>query len=375
MTRPFLQPSPYIKLGFFGTNTSGGSGLTQVPDRWDGSWADNVALARMAEDAGLDFLIPVARYRGYGGATNYQGSSIDPVSWTAAMLAITKTITVFTTVHTAFTHPVLAAKQFASLDAIGNGRFALNVVCGWNADEYRIFGMELPSEHTERYALGEEWLDIVLRIWSSAEPFDWDGRFFKLKGVVGNPKPVGGILPPLVNAGASPQGRDFAARKSDILFTSLLEPEQAAGELLAHKALAQSHGRTAQIMTGSYVVCRPTRREALDYHHYYAEKMVDREGVERLMSALSLNAKSFPPELYSELKIRFAAGHGGYPLVGSPDDVADAIDRVAKAGFFGLTLGFVNALRDFPFFRDAVLPRLFARGLRAPIEAEQPEPA
>ena len=368
MTRPFLAPSPYIKLGFFGTNTSGGSGLTQVPDRWDGSWQHNAELARMAEDAGLDFLIPVARYRGYGGATNYQGSSIDPVSWTAAMLAFTKTITVFTTVHTAFTHPVLAAKQFASLDAIGNGRFALNVVCGWNADEYRLFGMELPSEHTERYALGDEWLDIILKIWTSPADFDWDGKFFKLKGVVGNPKPVGGLLPPLINAGSSPQGRDFAARKSDILFTSLLEPEQATPELIAHKALAKSYGRTAHVMTGSYVVCRPTRQEALDYHRYYAEEMVDREGVERLMSALQMNAKSFPPALYSELKIRFAAGHGGYPLVGSPDDIADQIERVAKAGFFGLTLGFVNALRDFPFFRDEVLPRLVACGLRSAVE-------
>jgi FMNH2-dependent dimethyl sulfone monooxygenase len=370
MTRAFLSPSPYLKLGFFGTNTSGGSGLTQVPERWDGSWADNAELARMAEEAGLDFLIPVARYRGYGGVTNYQGSSIEPVSWTAAMLAVTKTITVFTTVHTAFTHPVLAAKQLASLDAIGNGRFALNVVCGWNADEYRIFGMELPQEHDERYALGAEWLDVVLRIWTSNDAFDWDGRFFKLKGVVGNPKPVGDTLPPLMNAGSSPQGRAFAARKSDILFTSLLEPEQAVPEIAAHKVLAESHGRSAQIMTGSYVVCRPTRQEALDYHRYYAEDMVDREGVERLMSALQLNAKSFPPALYNELKIRFAAGHGGYPLVGSPDDVADGIERVAKAGFFGLTLGFVNALQEFPLVRDEVLPRLVARGLRAPVETE-----
>jgi alkanesulfonate monooxygenase SsuD/methylene tetrahydromethanopterin reductase-like flavin-dependent oxidoreductase (luciferase family) len=365
MTRPFLAPSPFIKLGLFGQNTSGGSGLTKAPERWDGSWDANARLAVMAEEAGLDFLIPVARWKGYGGATDYQGSAIDPVSWAAAMLAITRRITVFTTVHTAFTHPVLAAKQFASLDNIGGGRFALNVVCGWNAEEYRLFGLELPKEHDERYALGDEWLNIVLRIWNSAEPFDWNGRFFTLTGVVGDPKPVGGAPPPLMNAGASPQGRDFAARNSDILFTSLLEPEQAAPELAAHKALALGYGRTAQIMTGSYVVCRPTRREALDYHQYYAEEMVDSEGVERLMTALSLNAKSFPPALYGELKIRFAAGHGGYPLVGSPDDVADGIARIAKAGFFGLTLGFVNALRDFPFFRDEVLPRLVARGLRA----------
>ena len=367
MTRPFLAPSPYIKLGIFAANASGGSGVTTVPERWDAAWSRNLRLALLADAAKLDFLIPVARYLGYGGAGNKQGSSLDPVSWTAALLAVTRDITVFTTVHTAFTHPVLAAKQFATLDAIGGGRFGLNVVCGWNADEYRLFGLELPSEHVVRYALGQEWLDIVRRIWTSDAPFDWNGQYYRLKGVAGSPKPLGGTLPPLMNAGASAEGKDFAARNSDILFTSMLEPEQAAEQVRVQKAMAAGHGRTAHIMTGSYVVCRPTRREAEDYHRYYAEQNVDAEGLERLMSAQRLNAKSFPPALFQELKIRFAAGHGGYPLVGAPDDVADRIARVAKAGFFGLTLGFVNFLDELPFFRDEVLPRLVARGLRAPV--------
>lgn len=366
MTRPLLTPSPYIRLGLFGYNTSGGSGFTTVPERWPGDWDSNLALATMAEEAGIDFMIPVARYKGYGGLSDYQGSVLDPVTWAAGLLAATKRMSVFATVHTAFTHPVLAAKQFATLDAIGHGRFALNVVCGWNSVEYEMFGLQLPPEHEVRYSIGEEWLTIVQKIWEGGEPFDFDGRHYQLKDVSGRPGPFGGTPPPLMNAGASTEGRAFSARYSDILFTSMLDPESSAPQLVAHKALAAGFGKAAQVMTGSFVVCRPTRKEAEDYVHYYAVEKGDPEGVERLMAAQQLTGKSFPPELFKELKIRFAAGHGGFPLVGTPDDVADCIERVAKAGFFGLTLGFVNALRDFPYVRDEVFPRLEKRGLRAP---------
>jgi alkanesulfonate monooxygenase SsuD/methylene tetrahydromethanopterin reductase-like flavin-dependent oxidoreductase (luciferase family) len=366
MTRTILNPSPYIRLGMFGSNTSGGSGFTTVPERWSGDWASNLALAKLAESIGLDFMIPVARYKGYGGLSDYQGSVLDPVTWAAGLLASTSRITVFSTVHAAFTHPVLAAKQFATLDAIGEGRFALNVVCGWNGEEYKMFGLQLPPEHDVRYGIGEEWLTIVQRIWAGGEPFDFDGEHFHLKGVSGRPGPVEGTSPPLMNAGASPQGLAFAARYSDILFTSMVEPEASADNIAAHKALAATYGKTSHVMTGSHIVCRPTRKEAQDYLHYYAVEKGDPEGVDKLMSSLQLTAKSFPPELFKDLKIRFAAGHGGLPLIGTPDDVTDWIERVAKAGCFGLTLGFVNSLNDLPYFAQEVLPRLQKRGLRAP---------
>ena len=365
MARQILQPSPYLRLASFGHNTSGGAGFTTVPERWMGDWPSNLALGKLCEEIGFDFLIPVARYKGYGGLADYQGSVMDPVAWASALLASTKRITVFATVHTAFTHPVLAAKQFASLDAIGEGRFALNVVCGWNKGEYEMFGLTLPPEHEVRYGIGEEWLQIVQRIWAGGERFDHDGRFYKLKDVGGRPGLHDGPLP-LMNAGASSEGRAFSAKYSDILFTSMVEPEQSAEQIRTHKALAASFGKDAKVMTGSHCVCRPTRKEAQDYLRHYAVDNGDEEGVERLMASLQLTSKSFAPELFQQMKIRFAAGHGGFPLVGSPDDVADGIERVHKAGFFGLTVGFVNSLTELPYFHQEVMPRLVKRGVRNP---------
>jgi alkanesulfonate monooxygenase SsuD/methylene tetrahydromethanopterin reductase-like flavin-dependent oxidoreductase (luciferase family) len=62
--------------------------------------------------------------------------------------------------------------------------------------------------------------------------------------------------------------------------------------------------------------------------------------------------------------MRFAAGHGGMPLVGTPDEIADILANVSKAGFAGMCFSFVNYLDEFPFFRDEVLPRLERMGLR-----------
>ncbi|CAN5401196.1 LLM class flavin-dependent oxidoreductase [soil metagenome] len=362
MVRPLFRSPHAFKLGLFSANTSGGAGFTTVPERWRAGWDENLEVAHIADDAGLDFLIPVARYLGYGGAANYQQHSLDPVGWAAGLLASTRNITVFSTVHTAFTHPVLAAKQFATLDAIGRGRFAVNVVCGWNSAEYRLFGLELPAEHRDRYALGAEWLHIVRRLLAGEAAFDFEGEHFKVLNATTSPGQFDGEPLPIMNAGASAEGRDFAARHSDILFTTMLEPDAQAVQ--KEKDAAARHGRSIEVLTGCYVVCRPTRAEALDYHRYYAEEHADEAGVDRLLEALQLNAKSFPPELFSKLRIRFAAGHGGYPLVGSPDDVADGIARIAEAGYFGCTLGFVNYLDELPYFRDEVLPRLVARGLR-----------
>src|SRR5919108_3254521 len=197
-----------LKIGLFGPNCSSGRAVTMVPERWSGSWADNLKLARMADDAGLDFLLPIARWKGYGGTTDYQGTTLETLTWASGLLASTRRITVFGTVHAPLFHPLIAAKEFVTADHIGEGRFALNLVVGWNEGEFEMFGVA-QREHDTRYEFAQEWLDAVKRIWAEPE-FDFDGRFIKLKGVRAQPKPFGGTRPIIMNAGASPTGRAFA---------------------------------------------------------------------------------------------------------------------------------------------------------------------
>jgi alkanesulfonate monooxygenase SsuD/methylene tetrahydromethanopterin reductase-like flavin-dependent oxidoreductase (luciferase family) len=99
-----------LKLGLFGANCSSGRAVTKVPERWSGSWPDNLRLAQMADDAGIEFMLPVGRWKGYGGDTDYQGSTLESVTWAAGLLAATRRLTVFATVHAPLIHPIIAAK-------------------------------------------------------------------------------------------------------------------------------------------------------------------------------------------------------------------------------------------------------------------------
>jgi alkanesulfonate monooxygenase SsuD/methylene tetrahydromethanopterin reductase-like flavin-dependent oxidoreductase (luciferase family) len=84
------------------------------------------------------------------------------------------------------------------------------------------------------------------------------------------------------------------------------------------------------------------------------------------MKILGINSQSFTPEHYRMFRIRFIGGHGNYPIIGDPDDVAREIRRLRDAGFRGLAMIFVNYADEFPYFRDEVLPRLRDMGVRRP---------
>ncbi len=354
-----------FKLGLFAANCSGGQAATTVPESWPGDWDGNLDVAIMADEAGLDFMLPIARWRGYGGASIFHTSSLDTTTWAAGLLAQTKRITIFSTVHAAFTHPVMAAKQFATLTQIGHGRFGLNVVCGWNEPEYRMFGLTLAEDHVDRYAYGREWLDIVRRLWTSEQPFDWHGKYFQLEQAIGAPKPYRGQEPIILNAAASAEGQQFAMQVSDFLLTSLVDLDKTRRQVAALKAEARDQfNRPIEVFGVGHVVCRPTRRAAEDYYEYYANHHGDWVAVDQLMLIQGRHAKSFTAEELRSHRVRFAGGHGTYPLIGSPDDVAAQIEQVSWTGLAGIAFSFVDYRAEFPFFRDEVLPRLVRKSLR-----------
>jgi FMNH2-dependent dimethyl sulfone monooxygenase len=351
-----------LKLGIFSPNCSSGMAVTKVPERWDASWENNLKLAQMADDAGIEFLLPIARWKGYGGETDFEGSTLETITWACGLLAKTKRITVFGTVHAPLVHPIFAAKQMVTVSHVSEGRFGLNIVCGWNQDEFEMFGIA-QREHDTRYEYGQEWWDVVQRIWREDAPFDYDGRFIKLKNVLGKPKPYK-WKPVVMNAGSSGAGRTFAAKNCDFLFTVLIDLEKGRQDVQSIKAIAAGFGRDVDIFTTSYVVLRPTRKEAQEYHEYYTTKMGDSVAADHLMELQGLHAQSFPPEAFKSIRQRFFGGHGVYPLIGDADDVAAELAKISAGGFIGTTITFVNYVDEFPYFRDEVLPRLERLGLR-----------
>ena len=176
-------------------------------------------MARLADEAGIDFILPIGRWKGYGGATDFHGSTLETVTWACGLLAATRRVTVFGTVHAPLFHPLIAAKEFVTADHIGEGRFGLNIVAGWNEGEFEMFGVA-QRDHEERYEFAQEWIDVVRRAWSEPDEFDFEGRYFKLEGVRAKPKPYGGTRPIIMNAGSSGTGQAFALRNCDAFFTA-----------------------------------------------------------------------------------------------------------------------------------------------------------
>lgn len=200
-------------------------------------------------------MVPIARWIGYGGATNFHGGVLETVSWAAGLLAASQRIAVFATLHTVAKDPFVPAKQLATLDQIGGGRAGLNIVAGWNEPEYRALGFTLPRDHATRYAYAQEWFDIVQALWARDRPFDWPGQFFDLHQAHGDPKPLSGRLP-ILNAAGSPALRSFAVANADFLFTPAIDLDRSAEEVAAMKAQARQAGKILDVLTFAHVVCR-----------------------------------------------------------------------------------------------------------------------
>ena len=354
-----------LSLGLFGANCSGGLATSLFPRRWDASWDNNLALARLADEAGLDFMLPLGRWKGYGGETNHNGSSFETLTWASGLLASTRNIMCFGTVHVTAINPVVAAKQMVTADHIGHGRFGLNIVCGWYQDEFDMLGVDLGT-HDDRYVLGQEWIDIVTRAWSAEAPFDFDGRYFRLKGTVMNPKPFDAVRPVVVAAGASEDGKQFAARNADMMFTAIRTgPEEVPAKVAELRGLAARHGHDIGVFTNVYVVCRKTRKEAEEFHHYYAIEMADRDAAETMVVERGLDKPDVPEARRQAFRVRAAGGNGAWPIVGDPDEVAVQMKGLSESGISALAIGLSNYLDDLPFLAAELLPRLERMGLRA----------
>jgi hypothetical protein len=357
--------SNHFKLGTFSTNCSGGMTVTKIPERWDATWDSNLAVARLLDDAGIDFMLPIARWIGYGGETNFHGYVLETMTWASALLASTKRISVFATMHTAVNHPVVIAKQIATIDQIGKGRAGLNIVAGWNKPEYEALGQQLPDDHETRYAYAQEWFDVIRKLWTDPGRFDWEGHYWNLKDVHSDPKPYAG-QPPIINAAGSGLGREFATRNANFLFTPAIDLARTTEEVQELKQQARNGGREVDVLTFSHVVCRPTEKEARDYCDYFFGQNTDWAATDNLVRLQFAHAHSFPHDLLALIRDRMAMGHGGFPLIGTPEQVADGICQLHAAGLGGTTLSFVDYTKEFPYFRDNVLPILEARGLRQP---------
>jgi alkanesulfonate monooxygenase SsuD/methylene tetrahydromethanopterin reductase-like flavin-dependent oxidoreductase (luciferase family) len=361
-----------LKLGLFGINVSNGCAITSAPGSLQMSWPTTKELAQIADRDGYEALVPVARWKGFGGETNFNGTNFETYTWAAGLGEATDNICIMTTSHVPTVHPIMAAKQGTTIDHITNGRFALNVVCGWFKPELEMFGAPI-MQHDVRYEYAAEWIEIVKMLWTREDEFDFEGKYLTVRKGFSMPKPLQRPMPPIMNAGGSGRGQHFAAKYADMAFVILQshDLEQSKRQVDAYRELARrEYGREIQIWSYGYVVQADTQREADEYLHYYVVERGDDAAVDNLTRTMLENAQTLPPEVMDSMKFHFKAGWGGYPLVGTPDRIVTELEKLSKIGLDGVLLSWVDFREGLELWRRDVMPRLEQAGLRRPHRAK-----
>jgi alkanesulfonate monooxygenase SsuD/methylene tetrahydromethanopterin reductase-like flavin-dependent oxidoreductase (luciferase family) len=348
-----------IKLGTFCTNCSNGTAATTAEGALEMTWANTKALAQASDRAGLEAIVPVGRWKGFGGLTDFNGVSFEVYTWAAGLAEATSYSAVFTTAHVPLVHPVTAAKQGTTIDHIAGGRFALNIVCGWSPEEFAMFGTGVLRSHDEGYAYAEEWIEILRKLWTSHEEFDYTGRYFDVRGAISKPKPVQHPHPPIMSANSSEVGLRFAAKHADMSFIGLggIERSGWKAQVDSHKNRArEDYGRDLQVWVHATVICRPTQREADEYFDYVAVEKGDVEG-----DPLQRRKRPAPAH-----PVRRIPGWGGFPFIGTAERIVDDLEALSQAGISGCLLSWINYQVEQQQWIDEVLPLMEQAGLRKP---------
>jgi F420-dependent oxidoreductase-like protein len=187
------------------------------------TWDQWRALAATAEEHGFEALFRSDHYQSLDGSA--PGGSLDAWATVNALAALTTTLRLGTLVSPAtFRHPSNLARLVVTADHVSNGRVELGLGAGWHEGEHRSHGFPFDTvkDRFDRFA---EQLEIVSRSWTETQPFDFDGRYYRLEGADPQPKPT--RKPNLIVGGsAKPRGAALAARWADEYNTVYATAEQ-----------------------------------------------------------------------------------------------------------------------------------------------------
>lgn len=187
-----------------------------------------VRTAPLLEEMGFDGLwmsehvISTAEYS----KRDYGPYWLETLSTLAHLAGITKKIRLGTSIMVApYRNPVIMAKTVATIDQLSGGRVDLGVGTGWSLEEFMALG--LAHWYSERGALTNEVLEVALACWQGGDKVSWEGKYFKFKDIVFQPRPAQAKLPLWVGGNKPVPGPlRRIARFADVWHASQLKPEK-----------------------------------------------------------------------------------------------------------------------------------------------------
>ena len=378
-------------------------------------------LAKTAERGKFDLVFVADSPAGWEGDRDpailervSHGTHFEPVTLWSALSQVTDNIGFVATASTTYEDPYLLARKFLSLDHISKGRAAWNVVTT-AADVSRNFSIAGHPAHSNRYERAEEFVDLVLDLWDSHEDdafirdkqsgvfvdpakvhkVNLEGKFFSVTGPLNVARSPQG-RPVVVQAGASEPGRTLAARTAEVIFTAnqtLADAQEFYSDLKGRLAKFGRRRDELLIMPGIFPVIGGTEAEAQEkyefiqslVHPVIAWGILKQYYVGVDLSGYSLDDKAPPLPAHTELNqsrlklvadlaargltlrelyLSLATARGHRTAVGTPEQIADAIElwfrQGAADGFNIMPPILPTGLTDFV---DEVVPILRRRGL------------
>ena len=379
-------------------------------------------LAQRAEQAKFDFLFVADGLYITEKSIPHFLNRFEPITLLSALSLVTHKIGLVATLSTSYSEPFTVARQFASLDHLSGGRAGWNVVTSPLEGSAKNFSRDKHPEHDERYRIASEYVSVVKGLWDSWEedafvrnkttgqffapqklhPLNHHGKYFSVQGPLNVGRSPQG-RPVVFQAGASEQGKAFAAEAADAIYTRQETPELAREFRLDVQRQLVENGRNAEdirVFQGISVIIGDspadaerkyqetaqlvTLESALDYlgryfeHHDFAQYDPDAPFPD--IGDLGQNSfRSTTDEIKRNarehgLTLRQAALEAATPrptFFGTPENVADGLEDWFTSG---ATDGFIvrgGTPTAFDDFIDRVIPILQARGLyRKDYEAE-----
>jgi alkanesulfonate monooxygenase len=296
---------------------------------------------RAADAFDLDYLRVFAKAHEEGGfdrvLIGYGSTSPDGLHLGTYVTAVTERLGVMLAHRPGFVAPTLAARTLATIDRLSRGRASVHIISGASDEEQRRDGDFLGKE--ERYARTEEYVGLLRRLWTSEEPFDHEGKYYRFKGGFVAVKPVQQPHIPIFLGGSSEGAIEAAGRHADIyaLFGETLE--QVREQVGRVRAAAAANGREIRFSLSLRPILADTEAAAWKR----ADEILARvrraraaqglqdfsgtprsEGSARLLQAAQ-RGERLDKRLWTGVAKATGAGGNSTSLVGTPDQVADAL--------------------------------------------------
>ncbi|GAB4093383.1 LLM class oxidoreductase [Flaviaesturariibacter terrae] len=311
------------------------------------SWPYVQRLVQRSEEIGYDLTLIAELF--LNDIKGIEAPSLDALTTTAALAAVTSKLELMLAVRPTFHKPALFAKQAANIHAISGGRLSLNVVSSWWRDEAQKYGIEY-EEHDDRYARMEEWISIVQGMWRE-DGFSYDGKYYNVSDTVLSPKPE--VAPQFFAGGESEAGKNLIARMCDGYVMHGDDPETIGRRIRDVQERRDKLG-LPQMRFGmaAYSIVRNNEAEVKKELARITDVQASARGnanYQQWISGTQLE-KRVSLEDYSVSNRGLRSG-----LTGTPEQVAEQVDRFARVGVDFFLLQCSPQLEEMERFAEAIM--------------------